>query len=158
MEEKASYKNWYSIKQLYENKMTDEQKEHARGVSIRVTSDPLFGCYSSQFMNYVISLAYVHDFVEDGICSVEDLCELGFKREDILTITRKKVESYENYLKRIFYGNASQAVQLVKRADMLDHLSLRKTLTPRLREKYDKVAHIFMDGMGDKWILDISDN
>ena len=86
-----------------------------------------------------IALAMMHDLVEDTEYEYEGL-EIGFKTALIL-LTKDKDMSYVNYCKNIKtsvfrFGDAGCIARWVKIADMKDHLSLKSTLTDKMKAKY----------------------
>ena len=92
-----------------------------------------------------IVLALLHDVIEDSDVTYDDI-EDAFGTHvancvDVLTHIKEK-ETYEDYIDRIFLS--VHPVQIVKRADMKDHLLQKETLTPKLKEKYLGVLDKFM--------------
>lgn len=85
----------------------------------------------------VFVIAILHDVVEDSECTFENLEEAGIPKHIVLalkSLTKEEDEEYLDYIKRCCHGGALPII--IKRADMKDHLSLKDTLTDKLKEKY----------------------
>lgn len=92
-----------------------------------------------------IILAYLHDVLEDSDVTYDDIEDIfgGYVARCVDRLTHRKEEkTYEEYIDEIFAS--SLPVQIVKRADMKDHLCQKETLTPKLKEKYLGVLDKFM--------------
>ena len=93
-----------------------------------------------------VVLAYLHDVIEDGSERAEEYIKEYFGSlvlDYVLLLThRKDEETYPEYIDRVLAG--PRVVQVVKRADMKDHLLQKETLTPKLKEKYLGVLDKFM--------------
>lgn len=79
--------------------------------------------------------ALLHDVIEDSDCTYLILKEEGISESviDIVKIlTRRKDESYKNYLKRVKESNNKSAIK-IKKLDLLDNLD-----TSRLKEVTQK--------------------
>jgi len=89
------------------------------------------------------SIAVLHDCIEDGVCTVEDLVNLRFSQRvifSVILLTHSKEKSYEDYIKAISTDNDAT---LVKLADLRDNtkVSRLKGLTKKdfdRMEKYHK--------------------
>lgn len=102
-------------------------------------------CMPVEDYTLCVILAYLHDVLEDSDVTYDDI-EDAFgdyvaRCVDRLT-HRKEEKTYEEYIDEIFAS--SLPVQIVKRADMKDHLCQKETLTPKLKEKYLGVLDKFM--------------
>jgi (p)ppGpp synthase/HD superfamily hydrolase len=94
------------------------------------------------------SIAVLHDCIEDGVCTVEDLVNLRFSQRvifSVILLTHSKEKSYEDYIKAISTDNDAT---LVKLADLRDNtkVSRLKGLTKKdfdRMEKYHK-AYIYL--------------
>lgn len=91
-------------------------------------------------------IALLHDVLEDSSFTKKDLYDLGFKRstvEAVVVITKRKYESYENYINRLI-KTGNKKVLHVKLADMEDNKSedrlvnLDEKERVKLRMKYSK--------------------
>ena len=90
--------------------------------------------------------ALLHDAIEDGKASAEQLIWVGVPVETINTIkilTKRKGQSYEDYLAVV---KANPQALLVKLADLDDNrdparlAALPKVVAERLRTKYERAA------------------
>ena len=87
--------------------------------------------------NNCACLAIMHDLLEDTEYDPSNLPK-NFKKALVL-ITKPVDMSYEDYCRRIRNSTDKDyglCAWFVKLADIKDHLSLTKTLTPKLKEKY----------------------
>lgn len=70
--------------------------------------------------------ALLHDIIEDTECTLEILKEKGIS-EDVIEIvdilTRKKDESYMDFIKRIKNSNNEDAIK-IKKLDLIDNMNL----------------------------------
>lgn len=86
--------------------------------------------------------AYLHDVVEDTDTSIEDIRrEFGYAVADIIDkLTRRKNESYENYIARC---SRSHRARVVKIADLVDNMNLYRlpVLTMKDAERQLKYAN-----------------
>lgn len=90
--------------------------------------------------DYCMSLALMHDLVEDTNFSLADIPpeDPTFKRA-LELLTKPKDIGYVEYCKKIkdeTYTRPGRYAYWVKLADMKDHLNQKETLTDRLKEKY----------------------
>lgn len=87
-----------------------------------------------------------HDILEDTSVKTEEIMRLlekynkGYLYQEIDKITRKRNETYFNYIRRLD-GTARK----VKIADLHFNLSRRKTLKKSLEERYLKALDILID-------------
>ena len=75
-----------------------------------------------------MTVAILHDVVEDTNINNEDLINAGFSNSIISTIdclTKRHQESYLNYIKRIY---ANLYAPFVKIADLEDNMSIQRAL------------------------------
>ncbi len=88
-------------------------------------------------------VAYLHDVIEDTNVTTDELLSQGFPEriiEAILSVTRKKEESYEDFIKRCGANKIGRQVKIHDLEDNMDItrlLSLRQEDTERI-EKYKK--------------------
>ncbi len=120
---------------------------HVTSVMEYVKQDLLYRFYPEEARRYLCALAIAHDALEEGICSVSQLVEMGLYINDIVDLTRYDDETYDEYIKCLF-ETGSQCAILVKKADIRDHLIKKETLTPELKEKYSSVTHYFCEQAG----------
>lgn len=72
------------------------------------------------------AVAYLHDVIEDTNITIDDLKSYGFPKhivEAVEAITKKELESYDDYLKRV--ANNSLA-KIVKIADLIHNSDLTR--------------------------------
>ena len=75
-------------------------------------------------------VAVLHDVIEDTIITIQDLSDQGLSYElikIILTLTRRKDESYDEYINRICFDEL--AIQ-VKLADLEDNMDMSRIKNP----------------------------
>ena len=112
--------------------------------------DMLFEFLPEENQSDIVALAICHDLLEDTeIANSEDfnrLIELGVSMPNLKTLTRNKNDSYDKYIQMCL---SNPDTRIVKCADMCDHLSQKDTLTPRLKDKYDKVAYLFFENLNN---------
>ena len=110
----------------------------------------LFEFLPEENQNDLKALAICHDLLEDTeIANSEDfnrLIKLGVSAPKLRTLTKNKNDSYNKYI-QICLSNPD--TRIVKWADMRDHLSQKATLTPQLKDKYDKVAYLFFENLNN---------
>ena len=102
-------------------------------------------CMHEEDYTLCVILAYLHDVIEDSDVTYDDIEDAfgTYIANRVYELTHRKDEqTYEEYIDVIFSSPLS--VQIVKRADMKDHLCQTETLTPKLKEKYLGVLHKFM--------------
>lgn len=81
-------------------------------------------------------LAIMHDLLEDTKFLANTISADYFK-ECLKLITKDKNTDYISYIKKIKqFAVSYPEVYWVKMADMKDHLSLKETLTDKLKDKY----------------------
>lgn len=71
-------------------------------------------------------LAYLHDIFEETSTSSLELQFIGIKQEEIeilRVLTKSKVESYEDYIKRV---SENKVARLVKIADLEDNMNISR--------------------------------
>ena len=94
------------------------------------------------------AIAVMHDNIEDGICTVKELIDLGFSNRVIYTLmdlTHNKKDSYENYIKKISLNEDAVKIKLADLKDNSDITRL-KGLTKKdfdRIEKYHK-AYVYL--------------
>ena len=123
---------------------------HCSRVVRNLEADMLFQFISQENQNDLRALAICHDLLEDTeIANSEDfnrLIKLGVSAPKLKILTRNKNDSYDKYI-QICLSNPD--TRIVKCADMRDHLSQKDTLTPKLKDKYDKVAYLFFENLNN---------
>ena len=123
---------------------------HCARVVRNLEADMLFQFIPQENQNDLRALAICHDLLEDTeIANSEDLnrlIELGVSAPKLKILTRNRNDSYNKYI-QICLSNLD--TRIVKCADMCDHLSQKSTLTPRLKDKYDNVAHLFFENLNN---------
>ena len=123
---------------------------HCVRVTQNLRNDMLFQFVPEENQNDLKALAICHDLLEDTeIANSEDfnrLIKLGVSIPKLKILTRNKNDSYDKYV-QICLSNPD--TRIVKCADMRDHLSQKDTLTPRLKDKYDKVAYLFFENLNN---------
>lgn len=119
--------------------------EHAKKVEEYVILDSRYALLSVEEQWLIRAVALAHDLLEDTNCTKDILKETD-KNFSIYVdeLTHKKNISYYNYVKNIIESNHYISI-IVKTADIKDHLMRKKTLTPRLKEKYAKVIPLFLN-------------
>lgn len=131
---KAVCDKWYPIKKT----------EHCASVEAIVMQDAMFLTLSEEQKLFVQALAYAHDVIEDTKCSSDELIACididgEFERvdflRDLILLTHDKKDSYYDYIRAIVDSRRCFAI-MVKRADMIDHLQRKATLTDKLKKKY----------------------
>lgn len=122
-----------------------KKREHGVQVETYVIEDTMFSILPEDMRWFVRALAYAHDVVEDTICPIEkvlvcidDPAEREDFKTDLLLLTHDKTIGYYEYVRTLVESRRMFPI-LVKRADMKDHLVKKKTLTPRLKAKYEPV-------------------
>lgn len=124
------------------------KREHCIQVETYVIEDPMFFILSEDQQWFVRALAYAHDVIEDTDCPIDALLQyIGCSPEsyerldfetDLFLLTHTKDIAYYDYVKTLVESRRMLAI-MVKRADMKDHLTRKKTLTPKLKAKYEPV-------------------
>lgn len=123
---------------------------HCARVVRNLEADMLFQFIPQENQNDLRALAICHDLLEDTeIANSEDLnrlIELGVSMPKLKILTRNRNDSYNKYIQMCL---SNPDTRIVKCADMCDHLSQKSTLTPRLKDKYDKVAYLFFENLNN---------
>ena len=87
-------------------------------------------------------VGFLHDILEDTETIPSELPK--DIRDDILTLTRLKSETYFNYIQRIKTTGSERAIK-VKLCDIEDHLTQKDTLKDSLKKRYLKAKKILLD-------------
>ena len=90
-----------------------------------------------EYRDECICLAIMHDLIEDTDFNPSYLP--GNFKKALLLLTKPEDMDYVDYCKRLRCTdntNYQMCAHWVKLADMKDHLCLKETLTPKLKEKY----------------------
>lgn len=129
-----------------ERELPTDKYEHTKRVVNYAYDIALRDCCGTDEEVLCVVLAYLHDVIEDGSERAEECIEEYFGSailDYVLLLTHcKDKETYPEYIDSVLAG--PRAVQVVKRADMKDHLCQKETLTPKLKEKYLGVLDKFM--------------
>jgi len=98
--------------------------------------------------NDLMSVAYLHDIVEDGHFTIIGLLALGIPNSivsQVEILTHTTLETYEDYILRVCQHKDLCRVKL---ADMLDNLTDRPTM--KQREKYKKAYPILLSNLTEE--------
>lgn len=87
-------------------------------------------------------VALLHDIIEDTDTSLDEI-PVDIK-EDIDILTRRKEETYFDYIETIKKYGTKRAF-IVKLCDLKDHLNQKDTLTVSLKKRYLKALSILND-------------
>lgn len=118
--------------------------EHAKAVESYVMKDSRYVLLNMEEQYLIRSVAMGHDLLEDTECPIIDLKTISIKMaEIIMLLTHTEEEPYYDYIQRIVNSKNIIAI-IVKTADVKDHLIRKKTLTPKLIEKYDKIIPLLL--------------
>ncbi len=85
------------------------------------------------------SIAVLHDCVEDGVCTVEDLVHMKFSQRVIFAVillTHDKKDSYEDYIKKIATNEDARQVKL---CDLRDNSNIMR-LKGLTKKDFDRMA------------------
>lgn len=87
-----------------------------------------------------LAIAIGHDIIEDTDATIEDIKQYIPEEvvNAIMLLSKDDNMTYPEYIKDIIDSDNIYAI-IVKQADMYDHMSQTKTLTPRLRAKYEPI-------------------
>lgn len=111
-----------------------ETYEHAIRVASYVADNKSI---PDEDMDVCVSLAIMHDLLEDTDYSMNDSGLPKDFIECLLLLTKSKDEEYVDYIKKIKYKYIDfPEAYWVKIADMKDHLLQKDTLTDELKDKY----------------------
>ena len=88
-------------------------------------------------------VAFLHDLLEDTEFTADDIKDKEV-REAVVILTRKADETYFEYIQRIIDSDNKYAY-FVKLADISDHLLQIETLTPSLKDRYEKALKMLRD-------------
>lgn len=127
---------WYKLAEQYYDADTFA---HAKRVAGYAYANPATNSWESIDLDILYQTALFHDILEDTdfeFYSPKNRYLFWTDAIDAVKIlTKEKNETYVEYCRRI-RDSGNQIAYIVKLADMKDHLSLKETLTPRLKEKY----------------------
>lgn len=93
--------------------------------------------YPHEYIQKIFVIGLLHDILEDTDCPCAVIHKL-FGSDismQIKLLTKEKDVDYHTYCQNILQSGHNEAI-IVKRADFKDHLTLRETLTEKLKEKY----------------------
>ena len=91
-----------------------------------------------EYRDDCVCLAIMHDLIEDTDFQLTPYYPKNFSQA-LLLLTKPREMSYVDYCKNlrcVDYLNYRMCAYWVKLADMKDHLSLKDTLTDKLKQKY----------------------
>jgi (p)ppGpp synthase/HD superfamily hydrolase len=74
-------------------------------------------------LDIAVQIAWLHDTVEDGRCTLKDLIEGGFNTQVILGVsllTRKLGQSYEDFIRRLEHDTVARGIKI---CDILSNLN-----------------------------------
>lgn len=127
---------WYKIAKKYYDA---ETFDHAKRVATYAYTNPATFSWELIDSEILYQAALFHDILEDTDFSFNSPEHRDLFWTDAIDavklLTKEKNEPYAEYCRRI-RDSCNQIAYIVKLADMKDHLSLKETLTPRLKEKY----------------------
>ena len=83
-------------------------------------------------------IGLLHDIIEDTETTLDEIPENI--RIDIDALTRRKNETYFDYIRRIKKGSCRAII--IKYIDIYDHLKQKETLKPSLKKRYEKAIKI----------------
>lgn len=136
-------KRIHEIAEQYYDEKTMAHAERVAEYAVCSKLVKLFDITSSVELQLIYDIAILHDILEDTEFKVpeydlNDMYEVTLWRAVRALTINKAVESYDDYCARLKMMNAEhyKYAYIVKLADMKDHLSLKDTLTDRLKEKY----------------------
>lgn len=122
---------------LYE-KLPQSTKEHSKRVAF------LTEYYTADLEDKITIKCFVvgllHDLLEDTEFTAKDIDDKNV-REAVVILTRKPDETYFEYIQRIVDSDNKYSY-FVKLADISDHLLQIETLTPSLKDRYEKALRI----------------
>ena len=104
---------------------------------------------NSGHLPQAVSVAYLHDVVEDTDVTIYDLANVF--EDDIAAavgvLTRKKDEQYFAYIHRVAHTSISFAriARRVKIADLEDHLERKEFIPESLVKRYEKALEILRE-------------
>jgi (p)ppGpp synthase/HD superfamily hydrolase len=114
--------------------------------------------------DWLVVAALLHDLIEDGKATAEELDSLFGPRVAglVMTLTRQPTESYESYIRRVSLSRAATVVKLADLADNMDPAriallpeSVSWTLLKRYRQAFIilRNAHIGANALNKPAVL-----
>ena len=94
--------------------------------------------YASIYGKDYALVGLLHDIIKDTNTTLDEL-PIDI-RKDINTLTRRKNETYFDYIHRV--KNGSDRAITIKCIDIYDHLKQKETLKPSLKKRYKKAIKI----------------
>jgi 5'-deoxynucleotidase YfbR-like HD superfamily hydrolase len=113
-------------------------KEHSERVAF--LTDYYTADLDDKITNKCFVIGLLHDLLEDTEFTAEDIQQDDI-REAVVILTRKADEPYFEYIQRIIDSDNEYAY-FVKLADISDHLLQIETLTPSLKDRYEKALRM----------------
>lgn len=127
---------WYK---LAKEKYDEKTFAHAQRVAAYVETNVMIRSWDYDCFESAYQAALLHDLIEDtdfkDVDSLEYDYDVDYDAVIAIKILTNKGLPYVEYCKSI-HNSDNDIAYIVKLADMKDHLSLKETLTPRLKEKY----------------------
>ena len=125
---------------------TPEAFQHCVRVAKMAATNPAIESQDEAEVIYQVALC--HDLLEDTDCTMEEIAEatnssMSFIENVLGLLTRKKDETYMDYIKRI-RSSRNLYAYVIKLSDIKDHLNLDETLTDSLQERYVNALKILL--------------
>lgn len=81
----------------------------------------------------MVTIAYLHDILEDTVCTETELYEVFPKIivKAVIDLTRKSNETYHNYLKRL---KPNEMARIVKLADLNNNKDISRISNPSKKD------------------------
>lgn len=144
----------WKVKDFCKEHYDEPTYKHVIRVADYAVNNPVCFLFSDQIQKAIHAAALLHDIIEDvtstpkvhveAIELLSQFFEVPWQmiqaREVLYLLTRRKDESYRSYILRIKNYSDDEVVraiaQVVKIADIKDHLMQRGTLTESLKQRY----------------------
>lgn len=127
------------IMDLYE-RLPQSVKEHSKRVAFLTDYYTMSSGLSPEVCHKCFVIGLLHDLLEDTEFTAEDIQQNDI-REAVVILTRKADETYFEYIQRIIDSDNKYAY-FVKLTDISDHLLQIETLTPSLKDRYEKALRM----------------
>jgi len=138
---------YFDIVELCKKYYPEKKFNHAKRVETYAVNDTRYALLSLGEKYLVRAIALAHDLLEDTKCTREELISVSGNNcsfvEGVERLTHTKDKTYYDYVKAIVDSRDVYAI-IVKTADMKDHLTLKKTLTEKLKAKYAPVIPLLL--------------
>lgn len=132
----------------YLNLLPSDVKEHSFRVAQLVYINTLQKYGSKEIAKYCYTLGLAHDLYEDTDLDKDTFKDDEKFNNDLLLLTRTNDITYFDYIRNIYNKKNDSYAYMVKLADLIDHLTNRKTLSDSsiercsLLERYEKAIKI----------------